>query len=459
MLAHYRFPDYIVPHPLQREVIDESAELFNSGQWLSMGCGKTLCATAIGLYHKITRGNQVIVIMPPILLRQWGRWLASIKPDLSVTEYRGTPAQRAALDLDMDFVLVGIQIFKKDFARFSDHFFGKAYTLVVDEATMLGNIQSDNHKKVYDFGIGHEQIMLTGTPMNNVMDVYALMKFSAPGTYRNLRHFWDTHVTFFNSYNNPADFQNLDLLSTNLMVNSRRVLFEDMYNDAQAPLYSKINYELEPNHYALYRRLAEKALLQLPEEDKIGFLTVQRLTHALGQIVVNLGHFSGKPDAASNAIALIDEKLAELGGGKLVVFANYRKSVAAVMQNFAKFGAMAINSDVTETQKQLSLDRFKADPSCRVLVAQFKSGGYGLDGLQHVCSHCIFIEPCQQPREFHQAVARLKRTGQSKRVVVYLAIAEGTLQVRGFNNLLANDSLVNRVVRNIADLREAIYGN
>ena len=58
MLAHYRFPDYIVPHPLQREVIDDTADLENSGQWLDMGTGKTLCATAIGLYHKLTRGNQ-----------------------------------------------------------------------------------------------------------------------------------------------------------------------------------------------------------------------------------------------------------------------------------------------------------------------------------------------------------------------------------------------------------------
>jgi SNF2 family DNA or RNA helicase len=457
--THYRFPDYIIPHPLQVEAINDTADLPNSGQWHCMGTGKTFIATAIGLYHKVMWGHRLVIIMPPILLRQWGRWLAEIQPTLTVAEYRGTPSKRAAINLEVDILLVGIQIFKKEFDRFSAYFEYKLYTVIVDEATMLGNIESDMHRKVYQFGIGRPQIMLTGTPMNSVMDAYALIKFSSPGTYYNVNHFHNLHVKFVDSFRKPVEFQNLELLSSNLMINSKRILFEDMYPASDPPLYDPIYYELELNHYALYERLAREALLKLPEDDKIDYLTTQRLTHALGQIVVNLGHFSGKQDAVSNAIRLIDEKLGELGEGKLVIFANYKKSVAAVIQHFSRFGAMAINSEVTEAQKQASIERFKTDPKCRILVAQFKSGGYGLDGLQHVCNHCIFIEPCQQPRDFHQAVARLKRTGQSRRVVVYLAIAERTLQVRSFNNLLCNDSLVNRVVRSVTDLREFIFGN
>lgn len=458
MLAHYRFPDYIVPHPLQREVIDDTADLENSGQWLDMGTGKTMCATAIGLYHKLTRGNQVIVIMPPILIRQWGRWLASIKPALSVTEYRGTPTQRAALDLDMDFVLVGIQIFKRDFERFNQHFFAKAYTLVVDEATMVGNIQSENHKKVYDFGIGHAQIMLTGTPMNNVTDAYALMKFSAPGTYRNIRHFENTHVEERDFFNKPTKFCNLDQLADNLMVNSKRVLFEDMFPDTEEPLYIPTHYDLAPAHAKLYRKLAEEELLKLPDGGKIDATSANKLLHALGQIIINLPHFSGDPKDVSQTIDIVEQKLAELGQGKLVVFANYKLTVAHLKERLVKYGAVTINSEVSEKQKDKNLQAFMHDPDCRVLVAQFVSAGKGLDGLQHVCNHAFFVEPCQQPRDFHQAVARLKRLGQKKKVVVMMGIANGTTQVRGFKNLLENDTLVNKVIRNATELRNAIFG-
>ena len=40
-----------------------------------------------------------------------------------------------------------------------------------------------------------------------------------------------------------------------------------------------------------------------------------------------------------------------------------------------------------------------------------------------------------------------------------LAIAKGTVQVRGFKALLDNDELINQVVRNTTDLRKIIYGD
>ena len=42
--------------------------------------------------------------------------------------------------------------------------------------------------------------------------------------------------------------------------------------------------------------------------------------------------------------------------------------------------------------------------------------------------------------------------------MVDLGIANGTIQVRGFNNLLTNDNLVNQVIRNATELRDAIFG-
>jgi SNF2 family DNA or RNA helicase len=424
-----------------------------------MGTGKTFISTAISLFHKVTYGHQVVVIMPPILIRQWGRWLASIKPEISVTEYRGTPAQRDALDLDMDFVLVGVQIFKRDFARFQRYFSDKNYTVIIDEANLVGNIESDNHKKVYEFAAGHPQIVLTGTPMNSVMDAYGLLKFSAPGAYRSIRHFENTHVEERDFYKKPIKFGNLDLLAENMMVNSRRILLEDMYPDLDEPAYIPTYYDLAPAHYKLYRKLAEEELLKLPDGGKIDATSANKLIHALGQIIVNYPHFSGNPDDVSLTVEMITQKLSELGDGKLVVFANYKLTVAHLKDKLQKFGAVTINSEVTEAQKERNLQAFMTDPECRVVIAQFVSAGKGLDGLQHVCNHAFFAEPCQQPRDFHQAVARLKRLGQKKKVMVMMGIANNTTQVRGFKKLLDNDDLVNKVIRNATELREAIYGN
>jgi SNF2 family DNA or RNA helicase len=182
------------------------------------------------------------------------------------------------------------------------------------------------------------------------------------------------------------------------------------------------------------------------------------LMHALGQIVINWGHFAGDPSLESETVELIKEKLNELGNGKLLVFAHYRMTVAHLAEKLAKFNPVTVNSEVTPKQKDNNLERFKTDPKCRVMIAQVRSAGYGLDQLQTVCNHVLYAEPCTSPRDFHQANARLIRLGQDKPVQVYMAIASGTLQPRSFNNLLEKDEIVNQVIRNVADLRDMIFG-
>lgn len=458
VLAEYKLPSYIRTHAMQVETVNDLGTLTNHGQWLDMGTGKTLCASMIGLYHIGQYGHRVVVVMPPLLVPQWGRWLRSITPSPSVTEYTGTPAQRAKLNLNVDFVLVGVQIFKRDVERFQVDYAGTNYTVFIDEATLVCNVGSANHQVIYDFCIGHYQGVLTGTPANNPMDAYGLLKFSAPGVYRNKKQFENLHVAARDFYDKPVKFKDLDVLASNLLVNSKRILYSDMYRDIDEPLITKIDYDLDPAHYRLYRKLAEEELLKLPSGGKVDATTANKLRHALGQIVTNWAHFSEQADHVSNAVWLIDEKLRELGGKKLVVFADYRMTVAACRDHLKEFGVVTVNSDVTGEQRQANIGRFINDPRCRVIVIQFKSGGYGLDGLQHVCHHMMFIEPCQQPRDFHQCVARLKRTGQLNRVMVMLAIANGTTQPRGFSNLLDNDDLVNQVIRNATDLRASIFG-
>ena len=455
-LSHYTLPFKLKPY--QVEVVDDLGPLDEEGHYLDPGTGKTACSTVIALFRKIYYQERCVVIMPPILLKQWETWLRSIKPCPSVIKYAGTPAERKAMSLYADFVLVGIQIFKKEYARFEEFFKDKQYVTIVDEATMLSNIGTGNHEKVHDFTVGRPRLMLTGTPMNNPMDAYGLLKFVAPGLYRNMKQFERLHVAERDFFGNPSKWDNLDLLAKNMTVNAKRILLADVYDQMPEVSYIPLNYDLDPKHLKLYRKLAEEELLRLPDGGKIDATQATRLVHALGQIVANWGHFAGDPELEANIIELTKEKLDELGDGKLLIFAHYRMTVALLADKLAKFGTVTVNSEVTQKQKENNLERFKTDPKCRVMVAQVKSAGYGLDKLQTVCNHVLYAEPCTSPRDFHQANARLIRLGQTKPVQVYMAIASGTLQARAFNNLLNKDEVVNQVIRNVADLRDMIFG-
>ena len=145
---------YGFPYPLydyQRAWVDAFAVEDAAGMYFEIGAGKTSTATAAALYHRIHRPGHTLVLMPPILIRQWNEWLKKIKGINSVTMYKGTPSERKNLDLDAEFVLMSMDIFKRDFDRIYDYYLDRNVTLIVDEAVSVKNPTTQNHKCVWAF--------------------------------------------------------------------------------------------------------------------------------------------------------------------------------------------------------------------------------------------------------------------------------------------------------------------
>lgn len=149
MYQHYGFP--FPPYDYQKAWVDAFAETEAAGMYLEVGLGKTQTATMAALYHRIQNPGHTLILMPPILIRQWDKWLRSIKGINSVLMYKGTPSERAAMNLDAEFVLMSLDIFKRDFDRLYDFFENRNVTLIVDEAVSVKNPATQNHKCVLAF--------------------------------------------------------------------------------------------------------------------------------------------------------------------------------------------------------------------------------------------------------------------------------------------------------------------
>ena len=452
---HYTLP--FTARTYQEQTINELAVLDRAGYYLDTGTGKTFCSTVSALYKRTMGAHHVLVIMPPILITGWARFLKSI-PEVSVTTYRGTPAQRKKLPLAGDFILMSMQIFKKDYERLCSELDHKSLVVIVDEATSVKNVASDNYKKVRDFTVGQHLMLLTGTPLSTPLDGYAFIKQVAPTVYRNLHQFENIHVAERDFFGTVTAWKNLELLADNLKVNSVRLLKTDVLQDLPSISYDPVFYELDAAHYRLYKTLAEEQLLPLKDGGKIDATVEQALHHALQQIVCNYDYFADDPSCVSNTIELVKELVEELGDKKLLVFANYRMTNRKLIELLKPYGAVGAFGDLTTTQQRKNIDHFIDSSSCRILVAQPTSAGYGVDGLQHVCQETLFVELPSIPRDFHQAVARLWREGQKEKVTVRIAVAERTLQVRKLKQMLAKDELVSKVQKSYADLRKEIFG-
>ena len=465
-------------YPFQVERVNYLADYTRGGFYWQAGAGKTAGLTHWCLYQMLMLGvRHWILPMPPILLLQWHRYLTSVihkrtgKP-LSATVYAGTEAARYStyegthknrlkkMNLDVDFILCSYGILKNDFQRLFNHYEGRKMGVACDEAHAIKNIESLTHGAVKSMAEDRPFMALTGTPLTTPMDAYAYIKLIAPGVYRNIRQFEMVHVVERDEYEKVTEWGNLDVLAANMKIQTTRVLRREVMDQLPPIIFTPINYELDSAHLALYNRIAQEKLVEFDDGREINAISAQALRSALQQIIINWAHFEQDETKEPKALDLVDEVFGELEKDeKLVVVANFRASNKYLLEKLQKYNAVAVYGDVSPAGKQKAIQTFITDPKCRCILLQPQSAGFGVDGLQHVCSEMLILEAPTTAPTFHQVVARLDREGQKSPVNVRIGIASKTVQVRMFKTLMENDAMINSVQGGFQDLRDSIYGN
>lgn len=126
------------------------------------------------------------------------------------------------------------------------------------------------------------------------------------------------------------------------------------------------------------------------------------------------------------------ERLLELveihreAGRKIAVFSFFRQVIEDVCQVVG--GAASITGDVSSADRQRIIDSFASDPDQTVLVLQVDAGGVGIN-LQ--CAQVVILMEAQfKPSTEWQAIARVYRMGQSRKVIVHRLLAHDTIEER-----------------------------
>lgn len=444
---------------VQRKDVEQFLEWPASANFYEVGGGKTTVSTVVALMRA---SDFIVVTVPPILIAPWVKWLNKVS--INVLEYKGAPKERAAFDLKAArWVVVSHAIFRTDFDRLEREFNSRENPeLIVDEAHNLKSCASILFKRVQRLSTGYNLQMLTGTPISNPLDAYSYIKLKTPAIYRSYGQFENVHVTYRNSSQKIIVFANLDLLQRTLALQTISRTKKEVHGYDLAPIFPDTTYELSPKHYALYRQLVERQLLNFDDGTKIDAITSQRLRHALQQAVVNYDYFSNDPKNRSAAYDLIDQTVEETGcadlkRSKLIIWTKYKRTTAAVLaycNDMLKIKAVAAYS---EADSAASAEDFMEDPTVRILVANPQSAGAGLNP-QYVCSEALFLEMDTVSIYNRQCVGRLDRAGQTVPPRMRIAVASGTVQVGLYADMLRNDDLVQKIEPSKDSLRQMLLG-
>ncbi len=110
-------------------------------------------------------------------------------------------------------------------------------------------------------------------------------------------------------------------------------------------------------------------------------------------------------------------------GRKVAVFSFFRQVLDDVSTSVG--GCAQIHGAISAEERQLVLDRFAAQEGFAVIALQIEAGGVGIN-LQ--CAQVVILmEPQFKPSTERQAIARVRRMGQTRKVNAHRLIAKGTV--------------------------------
>lgn len=337
--------------------------------------------------------------------------------------------------------------------------------LFFDEAHALCGVESILSKSVKEMSdeLGDEVAiyLMTGTPIpTHLHDVYGLIRLVNPAAYLNKAAFMRQHCeTATRSIKNGdksvkvvdvVGYFNTEKVYEKLYEVARRVQKRDVLHMPD-PLISQIRVSLAGAHKRLYKKIINDRFAVLGD-NVLAPDNQSALRHLALQLISCPDEFdpTGKIAQDNELSAACDEVLDSINPGnhKVIIFAYYKRTIDFLAKRYAKWNPAVVYGESSSGRNEI--DRFKKDPTCRIAVINWKSGGAGLN-LQ-VAHHLMFYECPTSPGDAKQAIARSDRKGQENIVNVYFFRVMGTLLDRNFKNLLKNEQSNNRVIRDTKDL-------
>ncbi len=380
-----------------------------------MGLGKTLQAIAAARILRAQRKmKSCLVVAPASLLDQWRRELGKWAPDLSAIIVRGSAADRSwQWASERDVTLVSYDTLRSDFG-------GSALApvrrrtwdiVVADEAQRVKN-RNDTSDALK--GLQRTRSWaLTGTPIeNHEEELASILEFVDHDATEDPKRYW------------PGEA--LRARHRELQLRRRK---NDVLDDLPPKQITLTPIELHPSQ----RRSYEKA-----EQDGIVYLkslgsevTVQHVFALLTRLkqICNADPRTGESSKLDDIRDRMEQLTAQ--GHKALVFSQYideSSGVAAAVRHLRAFSPLSISGNMSPSDRQATIDRFKVSEDHKVLVLSLRAGGLGLN-LQEA-SYVFHLDRWWNPAVERQAEDRSHRIGQTVKVNVIKYSCIATIEER-----------------------------
>jgi superfamily II DNA or RNA helicase len=411
-----------------------------------MGLGKTLQMLTFlqELKNRNPKGVHLVVV-PKTLIFNWQAEAAKFCPTLRLYVHTGaTRVKNTKIFNDYDIILSTYGSVRSDVELLSTFRF---HYVVLDEAQAIKNPDSMISKAVKLLNT-QGRLTMTGTPVeNNTFDLYSQFDFLNPGFLG--------HQDFFRTeYANPIDkFQDKTqaaelrrMVYPFMLKRTKEEVAKDLPDKTETVLYCEMDKRQRKVYEAFkdkYRDMIEGKMMEVGRE-KAAFLILEGLLK-LRQICDSPALLSDDEDYGEESVKL-NEIVREIGENasnhKIVIFSQFLKMLDLIKSKLERDHIPYEYLDGQTQDRAERVNRFQGDQDCRVFLMSLKAGGVGLNLTE--ADYVYLVDPWWNPAVEQQAIDRVHRIGQTKRVFAYRMICKDTIeekiqQLQNKKRLIADD--------------------
>jgi len=416
---------------------------------MEMGTGKTkVTIDNIAYLYFQRKITSVLIVAPKSVYTNWQSEIETHMPD--VLKYQifrwnlDKPKDYYKLNesKDLKIFLINVEALstKRGFQACVDYLSkNKLNFVTLDESTTIKNRQAKRTKNILALGkISHTKRILTGSPITkSPLDLFTQCAFLSPELLG-----FNSYLAFRNRYAEMTDipvgsgrfisipkyYKRLEELEEKMKKFSTRIR-KDQCLDLKPKVRSKRYIELDGEGKKIYERLRTHALA-IVEDSTISFSN--KLTEIIKLHQVCNGFTKDDNGTILNLhkskLSALDEILEETDG-KVIIWANYLYNIHEIknflIDKYGKKSTVSIYGEVSVEDRKNAVDRIQNDDSCRFLVANPTTGGFGL--TLTACNTVIYYSNSYNLEVRMQSEDRAHRMGQKGTVVYIDIVAKNTL--------------------------------